>query len=118
MSLGAYQQTQKTTESPRDSEYRLFGQVTRALMEAKDVDRLDSKKMEALDWNRRMWLALSNDCAGKDNGLPEKLRAQIISIGLWVSKYSSDIMRGNGDIDDLIDINRTIMEGLKLQAGH
>ncbi len=34
MSLRAYQQTAARAESPRETEYRLFGQVTRALMEA------------------------------------------------------------------------------------
>ena len=34
MSLQAYQQVQNTTEDPRRTEYRLFAQVTRALIEA------------------------------------------------------------------------------------
>ena len=116
MSLGAYQKVQRTTESPRDAEYRLFGTVTSALIEAKGLDKLDKKLIEALDWNRRMWSVLAGDCAGEGNGLPEALRAQIISISLWVSKYSSEVMRGKGDIEDLIDINKTIMEGLKPTA--
>lgn len=113
MSLGAYQKVQRTTESPRNSEYRLFGTVTSALIAAKGLDRLDKKLIEALDWNRRMWTVLAGDCSDDGNELPEKLRAQIISISLWVSRYSSEVMRGKGDIDDLIDINKTIMEGLK-----
>jgi flagellar protein FlaF len=40
------------------------------------------------------------------------LRAQIISLALWVSKYSSDVLRNGAAIDPLIDINRTMMEGL------
>lgn len=116
MSLGAYQKVQQRTESPRDSEYRLFGSVTSALIEAQTMDRLDKGLIEALDWNRRMWTALAGDCAGDENGLPEQLRAQIISISIWVSRYSSDIMKGAGEIDDLIDINKTIMEGLKPQS--
>ena len=35
MSLNAYQRTLKTTESPRNTEYRLFAEITRDLMEAK-----------------------------------------------------------------------------------
>ena len=34
MSLQAYQQAAARSENPRDAEYRLFGQVTRALMDA------------------------------------------------------------------------------------
>lgn len=113
MSLGSYQKVQRATESPRDSEYRLFGTVTSALMDAQSCDRLDKKFIEALDWNRRMWGILASDCAGGDNALPEKLRAQIISISIWVSRYTSDVMRGEGDVEDLVDINKTIMEGLR-----
>ena len=34
MSLQAYQKAQRSTERPRDTEYRLFAQVTQALIEA------------------------------------------------------------------------------------
>ena len=37
MSLRAYQQTATRTENPREMEYRLFGQVTRALMTASEA---------------------------------------------------------------------------------
>jgi flagellar protein FlaF len=37
MSLQAYQQAAARTENPRDAEYRLFGQVTRALLQAAAV---------------------------------------------------------------------------------
>ncbi len=116
MTLQAYQQTLQATETPRSTEYRLFAQVTRALIEAKDCDKLDKRKIDALDWNRRLWTALISDCSSKDNSLPEELRAQIISLGLWVSRYSSDVMRDGESIDPLISVNRSIMEGLNQSA--
>ena len=42
------------------------------------------------------------------------LRAQIISLGLWVSRHASEVARGDADIDALIDVNRSIMEGLAM----
>jgi flagellar protein FlaF len=68
--------------------------------------------MDALDWNRRVWSALSIDCSSSDNGLPAMLRANIISLAIFVSKYTSQVMREDEDIQDLIDINRLIMQGL------
>ena len=60
MSLQAYQKASARSESPRDAEYRLFGQVTRALIHAAEVDKNDIKtRIEALDWNRRVWSALA-----------------------------------------------------------
>jgi len=113
MSLQAYQQAAQRAEQPRSAEYRLFGQVTRALMEAAKADPADlAARMDALDWNRRMWSALATDCASPDNSLPAPVRAQIISISLWVSKHTSAVMRREEEFDPLIDINRIVMQGL------
>ena len=113
MSLRAYQQATARAEKPRESEYRLFGQVTRALIEASRsaADDLQTR-IDAIDWNRRLWSALANDCAQPENQLPPTLRAQIISLSSWVRRYSSSVMRGEGDFDALIDINRIMMQGL------
>jgi len=113
MSLRAYQQTAARAESPREAEYRLFGQVTRALMEAAKLDPKDlGGRIDALDWNRRMWSALATDCGSPENALPNELRAGIISLAMWVGKYTSLVIRGEDDIQDLIDVNRMIMQGL------
>ncbi|HEY2104884.1 MAG TPA: flagellar biosynthesis regulator FlaF [Caulobacteraceae bacterium] len=113
MSLQAYQQARSRSESPRDAEYRLFGQVTRALMDAAAAAPDDLQtKINALDWNRRMWSTMAADCAQPENALPPALRAQIISLSMWVGRYSSQVMRGKEPIDALIDINRIMMQGL------
>lgn len=116
MSLNAYQNAATRAEDPRNTEYRLFAQVTRALMEADKADVTDMKtRSEALDWNRRVWSAFALDCADAGNRLPEGLRAAIISLSIFVSKQSSEIMRSGGEMDILIEINRTIMQGLQPQ---
>ena len=113
MSLRAYQQVVKAVEDPRQTEYRLFGQVTRALMEAQRNGNADPvARVDALDWNRRMWSVLGTDCAVEGNGLSESLRAQIVSLSIWVHRYTSQVIRGEDDIDALIEINKIIMEGL------
>ncbi|NWG45434.1 MAG: flagellar biosynthesis regulator FlaF [Alphaproteobacteria bacterium] len=116
MSLQAYQRTQRTTESPRDTEYRLFGLVTGSLMEAEGAPRTDPRLIRAIDWNRRMWSTLAADCAGDGNALPKTVRAQIISLSLWVSRYSSEVMRNGAPLEPLIDVNRSIMQGLAARA--
>lgn len=113
MSLQAYQNTQRNSETPRDAEYRLFGQVTHALIEADRNRRADLNKLiDALDWNRRMWSALAGDCSSEGNQLPQALRAQIVSLSLWVSRFSSDVARSGASLDPLIEVNRAIMQGL------
>lgn len=116
MSLQAYRRIQQVAESPRQTEYRLFAQVTGALIKAKEEQATGGQLMEPLDWNRRLWSTLSTDCSSPGNALPKELRAQLISLALWVNRYTTDVVRGKGDIDALIDVNRAIMEGLAMQA--
>jgi flagellar biosynthesis activator protein FlaF len=113
MSLRAYQQAAHRSETPRDTEYRLFAQVTRALMDVKTKPREDlSAWIDVLHWNRRMWAALADDCSHPDNSLPDGVRARIISLSLFVHRHSSHVMRREGDIDTLIELNRMMMQGL------
>ncbi len=117
MSLRAYQTATERSESPRQTEYRLFGEVTRSLMAAAEADAEDVQtRVAALDWNRRLWTTLASDCSRNDNALPVGVRAQIISLSLWVNRHTSAVMRKEESFQPLIDVNRSIMEGLRLQA--
>lgn len=113
MSLNVYQRTLKTTEDPRNTEYRLFAEITRDLMAARSRGVKDAPFIEAVNRNNRLWLALAADCADDSNRLPKETRAAIISLSIWVQKYSRHVSRDNEDITDLIDINRSIMKGLQ-----
>jgi flagellar protein FlaF len=114
MSLQAYQQAATRVESPRETEYRLFAQVTLALMEAAKADPGDfGARIDALDWNRRLWTVLGDDCANPENQLPAPLRASIISLALWVGRHTSAVIRRQEDIEPLIGVNRLMMQGLK-----
>jgi flagellar protein FlaF len=113
MSIQAYQRAATQADSPRELEYRAFGIVTAGLVRAKEASSSEFGQIaEALDANRRLWHIMASDCALPDNKLPQVLRAQIISLGLWVERYSTEVLREKAEIDPLIDINRTMMEGL------
>jgi flagellar protein FlaF len=117
MSLRAYQQAAQRSETPRDAEYRLFAQVTRALLDVKAKPREDvAAWIDVLHWNRRIWATLADDCSNPVNALPEPTRAQIISLSLFVHRHTSHVMRREGDIEMLIDINRMMMQGLAGRA--
>lgn len=115
MSLNAYHQRQMDAESPRETEYRLFGRVTGALIEASEKALTGAALMKPLDWNRRLWSTLALDCSTNENQLPPATRAQIISLSIYVSKTTSKVVRGQASIDDLISLNKIIMEGLAAQ---
>ena len=113
MSLQAYQKAAEQAEDPRQVEYRLFGLVTRALMEAAEADERDAAgRIRALHWNRRLWSTLANDCATDTNALPPDARAKIISLSIWVNRHTTEVMQRREPIQPLIEVNRMIMQGL------
>ena len=113
MSLQAYTAATARAESPSDLEYRLFGQVTRALVHASTLDPSDIAgqgrpqppiPIQGVD--------SAGDCSDSGNALANPVRAQIISLSLFVNRHSSAVMRGEETFQELIDINRMIMQGL------
>jgi flagellar protein FlaF len=113
MTLQAYQNTQRITEEPRTTEYRLFGQVTGALIDVQKTGTDGGPLVEAIDWNKKLWRTLAADCMDERNQLPQEVRAKIVSLSLWIAKYSRKVTREGASLDPLIQVNRTIMQGLK-----
>jgi flagellar biosynthesis activator protein FlaF len=118
MSVQAYQTAARKSETARETEHRAFAFATRGLIEAAGLPEFEiGRKAEALARNRRLWTLLAADCAGEGNALPKPLRAQIISLSLFVDRHSSAVLREGASMDVLIEINRTVMQGLAGQAG-
>lgn len=70
--------------------------------------------VEALHYIRSLWSILMEDLAHKDNDLPDRLRADLISIGIWVLREAEQIrLNRSDDFENLIEINAMICEGLK-----
>ena len=112
MSLAAYQRTRAIAETPREAEYRLMSQITGEMIQARDAGLRGVALMPSLGRNRDAWSTFSTACGTAGNRLPDTLRASIISIALWVDRFTSDVVAGRDSIDELIDINRAIIEGL------
>jgi len=69
--------------------------------------------VESLLYVRRLWTIFIEDLAHPENGLPEKLRAEIISIGIWIVKEADRLREArSGDVMQLIEINRLIRDAL------
>ncbi|GFE73390.1 MULTISPECIES: flagellar biosynthesis regulator FlaF [Novosphingobium] len=117
MSLNAYQRVQQIAATPRRNEYRLMSQITGEMIAARDAGLAGAQLAPALHRNRMAWSTFSSMCATQGNQLPDDLRARIISIGMWVDKYTSQVITGRDTIDDLIVVNRAIIEGLANENG-
>jgi flagellar protein FlaF len=113
MSVRAYQAAAAKTETPRQTEYRAFAVATRGLIDAAAMPPTEiGRRGEALAKNRSLWSLLAADCSSEGNRLPITVRAQIISLSRFVDRYSSQVMREGASFDILIELNRTMMQGL------
>jgi flagellar biosynthesis activator protein FlaF len=109
----AYAKNQTTTGSHRDTEYRLLGAVTGALVRARDTEISLQDKIKAVLWNDKVWNAFMCDLGSPDNTLPKALKGALMSLAIWVTKETQRILDNEADLDGLININRQIMEGLR-----
>jgi flagellar protein FlaF len=70
-------------------------------------------QVQSLLYVRRLWTIFIEDLAHPENGLPEQLRADIISIGLWVVKEADRLREErSNDVMQLVEINRMIRDAL------
>jgi flagellar protein FlaF len=77
------------------------------------------REAEALFANDRLWCTLSSDLMSDTNKLPAKLRAELISLGLWAQRYANTVRFENAPFDPLISLNNQMINGLSasLKAG-
>jgi flagellar protein FlaF len=102
-----------TTEQIRDNEKRAFDKAIELLRSAQLAGRGTRESVEALLFVNRLWTILLEDLADAGNGLPDSLKASLISIGIWVLRQTEQIRQGEEeDFSTLIDISMSIRSGL------
>ncbi len=103
-------------DSPQEMRARERDAMDRAVDLLERAQRAGARTPEALDaltYTRRLWTIFIDDLGSKGNDLPEALRAQLISIGIWVMKEIERLRTGaTENFNDLIEINAIIRDGL------
>ncbi|OCW56178.1 flagellar biosynthesis regulator FlaF [Hoeflea olei] len=86
-----------------------------SLLEAAKASGLESRDAtEAVYFVSRLWVRFVEDLASPENQLSEELRANLISIGIWILKEAERIrQRKSNNFQGIIDISRMIRDGLK-----
>lgn len=68
---------------------------------------------EAILYTSRVWTTFLSDLAKPDNQLPKEVRANLISIGIWILKQLDAIRAGEkAAYRDVIEISEIIRDGL------
>ncbi len=84
------------------------------LVEAQDSGVKSKETVLALHFGRRLWEMLLMDLASAENGLPNALKADLISVGIGILRELEEIRQERTDnYNDVIYLSRVIMEGLK-----
>jgi flagellar protein FlaF len=70
--------------------------------------------IEAVYYTRRVWVRFIEDLGNPENQLDEELRANLISIAIWILKEVERIRKRESDnFQGIIDITTIIKDGIK-----
>lgn len=117
--LQAYAQTQKSSMPPREVEAMAFTKAALMMEEAKwKLDDYDSYAA-ALKFNQLLWTIIQADIVDKANQLPPQLKANILSLSIFVDKQTIKALADAdaGHLEPLISINKNLAEGLLTKPG-
>jgi flagellar biosynthesis activator protein FlaF len=103
----------ETPQSSRQRERQAIDQSIELLQKAEKAGAQSRETVEALMFVRKLWGVLIEDLANSENDLPQKLRADLISIGLWVIREAEQIrLEKSENFAGMIEVSKTIRDGL------
>ena len=98
----------------KDRERQVLDKAITMLRAAIRNGRESREAVEALFFTRRVWIAFIDDLRSPENQLPLSVRADLISIGIWVLKEAEKIRtRKSDNFKGIADIITIIRDGLK-----
>ncbi len=114
MSYGStqYDRSAGKALAPRDLEAAAFAFVNELLEHAREAQ----ERVAALARNHRLWSLLLTDVGMSSNGLPTILKKDLVSVGSWSMSYSIAAMGRDLPLRPLIDVNRDMIEALRLNS--
>jgi len=116
--MNAYQKTAQTGTSQRQLEATLLMKAASRLKAVRDQWETHQNDLEhALTYNRKLWTILSTAATEHDSQLPQDLKRNIALIAIFIFNRSLDLQIDPkaSDLDALIDINRSIAQGLSVE---
>ncbi|HJZ43907.1 MAG TPA: flagellar biosynthesis regulator FlaF [Hyphomicrobiaceae bacterium] len=104
----------ETPKGARERERQALDRSIELLREAEKNGANSREAIEAVLYVRRLWGYLIEDLARPENDLPKPLRADLISIGLWIVREAEQIrLEKSENFKGLIDVSTSIRDGLK-----
>lgn len=98
----------------RDRERQLLDRSIDLLSAARQAGVDSMQAIEALHFTNRLWTTFVEDLGNADNALPKELRANLISIGLWMLREAEEVRQGRSqNFEGLIDVTQIIRDGIR-----
>lgn len=98
----------------KDRERQLLTRSIDMLLKAQLAGAASMETIEALHFTNRVWTTFVEDLGNADNALPKELRANLISIGLWLLREAEDVRQGrSSNFEGLIEVSQIIRDGIK-----
>lgn len=98
----------------KDRERQALSKSIELLSAARDNTQVASASIEALFYTRRVWVRFIEDLQNSENQLDDELRANLISIAIWILKECELIRkRQSTNYQGIIDVTTIIKDGLK-----
>lgn len=96
----------------RDIEYDALSRVNRMIRNSiASGDK--SAQILAVDKNNQLWTIFAADLASDSSELPDELRANLLSLAAFSLRHGHATLAGKVSPDVLIDINLSVMKGLR-----
>lgn len=109
-----YKAVQKEAASDKAIELRVFMSVTAQLKAVDFEDKLEFPKLsDAILENLQLWKILFLDLINPSNTLPQELKASLIQLSDFTQSHSRKVLLGEATPEALIDINNSIIAGLR-----
>ncbi|KQT82448.1 flagellar biosynthesis regulator FlaF [Aurantimonas sp. Leaf443] len=103
-----------SSATARDRERQALDHAIALLERVEGKSTRSREAIEAIYVTRNLWTILIEDLANAENQLPNELKANLISIGLWVMRETEAIRMGRTDsFAAIADVTRTIRDGLE-----
>ncbi|WP_323008583.1 flagellar biosynthesis regulator FlaF [Paracoccus sp. (in: a-proteobacteria)] len=100
----------------RDNEYFVFSKITKELRAAiGDSGRF--AMIEAVNANSQLWTIIIADLTHSENNLPADVKAGLLSLAFFSLKLGRKILSDKVSADPLVEINISIMKGLRGDMG-
>ena len=98
----------------KDRERQLLSRSIDLLTTARQRGHQSTEAIEAIQFMNRVWTSFIEDLGSAENQLPVELRANLISIGLWLLREAEEVRQGRTDnFEGLIEVSQIIRDGIQ-----